>query len=420
MAGGDFSPARRRWLRAGLALGTLAAGGGVAAVLAQPKLLNPCLAELPPALAGHPLVRAAWEGVDAGLVWDCHAHLAGTGDGGHGIEMSPQMLSPLNPLQYLQRLFYLNAGCVHEAPGQVDDSYVERLLNLSAGMAPGYKTMLFAFDRAHAPDGRPLPAQTALYVPDAYARDVARAVPERFEWVCSIHPYRADAVDALARAAAEGARAVKWLPPAQGIDPADPACDRFYRKLTELDLPLITHVGEERAMHGAGKPEWGNPLRLRRALELGVRVVMAHCATVGEDEDTDQGSAGVRVSSFSIFTRMMDDDCYRNVLFGDISAIILRNRRLEVLRTVIERSDWHDRLLYGTDYPLPGILPLISPATLARAQMLDESAVAVLEDIRAHNPLLFTFVLKRHLHSRGRRLPATVFETRRLFDRTIV
>src|SRR5690606_30015972 len=124
--------------------------------------------------------------------------------------------------------------------------------------------------------------------------------------------------------------------------PADPACDRFYRKLTELDLPLITHVGEERAMHGAGKPEWGNPLRLRRALELGVRVVMAHCATVGEDEDTDQGSAGVRVSSFSIFTRMMDDDCYRNVLFGDISAIILRNRRLEVLRTVIERSDWHD------------------------------------------------------------------------------
>lgn len=415
---GNFSPARRRWLRAGLAAGTLVAGGSVAMLFAQPRLFNPCLSDLPDELAHHPLVAAAWAELDPALVWDCHAHLAGTGDGGHGIEMSPEMLSPLNPLQYLQRLFYLNAGCVHEAPGRVDDSYVERLHNLSAGMAPGYKTMLFAFDRAHAEDGTPLPEHSALYVPDAHARDVARAAPERFEWVCSIHPWRADALDALAQAAAEGARAVKWLPPAQGIDPDSPACERYYRKLAELDLPLITHVGEERAMHGAGRPEWGNPLRLRRALDHGVRVVMAHCATLGEDVDTDRGEAGPRVPSFTLFDRMMGEERHKNVLFGDISAIILRNRRLEVLRTVIERSDWHPRLLYGTDYPLPGIMPLISPAALARAQMLDESAVAVLEAIRAHNPLLFTFVLKRHLTSSGRRLPATVFETRRFFDRT--
>ncbi|THF62229.1 amidohydrolase family protein [Pseudothauera rhizosphaerae] len=415
----SFSPVRRRWLRAGLAAGALAAAGGGAAVLAQPRVFNPCLSDLPPELAGHPLVAAAWAGVDPALVWDCHAHLAGTGDGGHGIEMSPDMLSPLNPIQYVQRLFYLNAGCVHEAPGRVDDSYVERLHNLSDGMAPGYKTMLFAFDRAHAEDGTPLPAQTALHVPDAYARDVARARPERFEWVCSVHPYRADALDALAQAAAEGARAVKWLPPAMGIDPASPACDRFYRALAELDLPLITHVGEEQAVHGAGRPEWSNPLRLRRALDQGVRVVLAHCATVGEDVDLDRGEAGPRVPSFTLSVRLMGEDRYRKHLFGDISAIVLRNRRLEVLRTVIEREDWHPRLLYGTDYPLPGILPLISPAALARARMLDESAVPVLEGIRAHNPLLFTFVLKRHLSSRGHRLPATVFETRRFFDRSI-
>jgi mannonate dehydratase len=414
------SPARRRWLRAGLAAGVLAAGGGVAARMAQSRLLNPCLAALPPEWAEHPLVAAAWQGLDPAQVWDCHVHLAGTGDGGHGIEMSPDMLSPLNPLQYLQRLFYLNAGCVHQAPGRVDDNYVERLLNLSDGMAPGYKSMLFAFDRAHAADGTPMPEHSALYVPDAYARKLAQAMPERFEWVCSVHPYRTDAEDALQQAAEQGARAVKWLPPAMGIDPADPACDRVYRMLARLGLPLITHVGEEKAVHGVGRPEWGNPLRLRRALDLGVRVVMAHCATVGEDVDLDRGEAGPRVPSFALFERMMVEPAWRSLLFGDISAVVLRNREPERLRVLIEREDWHPRLLYGTDYPLPGILPLISPAALAREDMLDEKAVPLLETIREHNPLLFSFVLKRLLHSKGSRFSAAVFETRRFFDRNPV
>ncbi|MCL4757281.1 MAG: amidohydrolase family protein [Rhodocyclaceae bacterium] len=413
-----FSPSRRRWLAAAAGFGALAAAGGVAAVLAQPRVFNPCLSALPAELADHPLVRAAWQGLDPASMWDCHAHLAGTGDSGRGIEMSPRMLSPLHPVEWLQRLFYLNAGCAHEAPGRVDDSYVERLHNLMEGMAPGSKLMLFAFDHVHEADGTRRPDLSAFHVPDAYARDVAQAAPDRFEWVCSIHPARADAVDALERAVAEGARAVKWLPPAMGIDPASPSCDRFYRTLARLDLPLITHVGEEQAVAGIGRPEWGNPLRLRRALDHGARVVMAHCASHGEDVDTDRGEQGPRVPSFDLFTRMMGEARYETLLTGDISATILRNRRLAPLRTLIEREDWHPRLLYGSDYPLPGILPLISPAAFARAGMLERDAVPVLDAIRNHNPLLFTFVLKRHLTSQGRRFAPAVFETRRHFDRT--
>jgi mannonate dehydratase len=37
--------------------------------------------------------------------------------------------------------------------------------------------------------------------------------------------------------------------------------------------------------------------------------------------------------------------------------------------------------------------------------------------IREHNPLLFDFVLKRHLSSGGKRFPKSVFETRSFFDR---
>jgi mannonate dehydratase len=406
---------RRHFLFGTLSAAALLGSGGTA--LARRTVWNPCRASLPPDIATHDVVRTAWQGLDPAKVWDCHAHLAGIGDGGSGIEMNPRMLSPLHPAEYLQRLFYLNAGCAHEAPGRVDQSYVERLHNLCDGMAPGFKLLLFAFERTHDSHGQPRPELTAFHVPNAYARDVARARPASFEWACSIHPYRTDCVEALEAAAGDGARAVKWLPPAMGIDPASPACDRFYAALARLDLPLISHAGEEKAVHGAGQPAWGNPLRLRRALDHGVRVVVAHCASLGEDHDEDQGAHGARVSSFSLFSRLMREGRYEGRLFGDISAIALRNRQLDTIRTLLEQDEWQPRLLFGTDYPLPGILPLVSPRRLAAEKLLDAAAVPVLETLREHNPLLFDFVLKRQLRSGSHRFTAGVFETRPFFDR---
>jgi mannonate dehydratase len=360
-----------------------------------------------------PMIKAAWQGVDPNRVWDCHAHIAGTGDGGSGIVVSEEMQSLLHPLQYAQRLFFLNAGCAHDAPGRVDQSYVERLHNLIEGMRPGFKMMLFAFDWAHDESGTALPKRSAFHVPNDYARDLARRHPRQFEWVASIHPYRSDAISALEKAKAEGARAIKWLPPAMGIDPGAERCDAFYRAMARLNLPLITHAGEEKAVHGAGRPELGNPLRLRRALDAGVRVVIAHCASIGEDADLDRG--GRSVPSFELFARMMADPAHRDHLFADISAITQRNRSLAVVRTIIERDAWHPRLLNGSDYPLPGVMPLFAPAEFAKAGMLAEAAVPLLGELHAHNPLLFDFVLKRHLRVGSHRLPANIFETRQFF-----
>lgn len=412
------SSSRRRLLRLALGAGALVGTGVTVGVLARPHLINPCFADLPPELTGHPLLSAIWDGIDPAMVWDCHAHLAGTGDSGRGIEMSPKMLSPLNPMLFIQRLFYMNAGCAHDAPGRVDDSYVERLHNLMEGMPRGFRMMLYAFDHVHDADGTPRPDLSAFHVPDVYAREIAQAEPQWFEWVCSVHPARHDAIAALEAAVAGGARAVKWLPPAMGIDPAAPEHDDYYRALLRLDLPLITHVGEEKAVAGIARPEWGNPLRLRRALDLGVRVVMAHCASHGEDVDTDRGPNGPRVPSFELFARMMGEARYRELLVGDISAVVQRNRQIDTVRTLIEREEWHPRLLFGTDYPLPGVVPLISPSAFARAGMLDAAAVPVLESVREHNPVLFTFALKRLLTSKGRRFAPAVFETRRFFDRS--
>jgi len=403
-----------------LILGTLGATSMLAGAAAwrywpEDGLINPCKRTLPEALARHPLVEQAWAGVDPAQVWDCHAHLIGTGDSGSGILLNAKMESPRYPLQYAQRLFYLNAGCAGDAPGRVDQAYVERLLALMEYLRPGAKLMLMAFDRCHADDGRPLPDESAFYVPNDYVLAVARRHPRQFEWTASIHPYRPDAVETLRAAAANGARAVKWLPPAMNIDPASPRCDALYTAMKALDMPLITHGGMERAVHVGDRQRLGNPLRLRRPIEHGVRVVIAHCASIGMDQDLDRGPDGPLVQSFALFSRLMDDSRYGGKVFGDISAVTQQNRAGPALARLIEREDWHPRLLNGSDYPLPGVMPLFSMSQLAGLGLIEATAAPVLSAIREHNPLLFDFVLKRHLRAGGRRFAASVFETRPFF-----
>jgi mannonate dehydratase len=404
---------RRRFLAGAGAVAAAAAAG--CAGWPDQGFWNPCLAPLPARLARHRLVQAAWEDVNPYNVWDSHVHVIGTGDSGSGIYVHPRMESLLSPAHYARRLFFLNAGCVHDAPGSVDRAYVERMRDLVGAMPPGVKLLLLAFEHAHS-DAKRDSDRTNFYVPNAYVRDVARAHPRSFEWAASIHPWREDSVEALERAKQDGARAIKWVPQAMGIDPASPRCDRFYAALARLDLPLVTHAGLERAVPSAYPHHWGNPLRLRRALASGVRVVVAHCASMGQDVDLDRAPDGPLVASFELFARMMDEPRHEKRLFGDISAMTQVNRAGPALARVVERTDWHARLLNGSDYPLPGVMPIFSVDYLVSLGLLEEPAAPVLREIRAHNPLLFDFVLKRTLRSRGKALSRTVFETRRFFE----
>ena len=407
---------RRRFLHHA---GLLTLGGvGLAGWSLWPEagVINPCRAGLPPELAGHALMDRVWQGIDPAKVWDAHAHLVGVGDGGSGAWANPKMDSLWNPLQYIQKLFYLNAGCVHNAPGRVDESFVARLENLMDGFPPGAKILLLAFVWAHDEGGRPLREASAFHLPNAYAARVAAAHPERMVWAASIHPYRVDALDALEAAVASGARAMKWLPAAMGIDPASPRCDAFYRALARHDLPLVTHAGHEAAVAGTARQDYGNPLKLRRPMDLGVRVVVAHCASHGEDADLDRGANGPRRSSFDLFARLMDEPGHAGRLFADISAVTQFNRA-DVLETLLARPDWHGRLLNGSDYPLPGILPLVSLERLVSLEWLAAEAKPFLMGLREHNPLLFDFALKRLLRRNGQGFANSVFETRAFFDR---
>lgn len=377
-------------------------------------VFNSCAPALPAALMQHPLVTAAWRGIDPKDVWDSHVHVFGNGDSGSGAWFNPQMEKIWRAQQYVQRKMYINAGCVEDLPGRVDASMTARLLAQCEAMPAGFQVILFAFDWARDEAGAVLQEQSTFHVPDAWAAALVARHPQRFAWAASIHPYDPAARDRLDKAAALGACAVKWLPTAQGMDPASPRCDRLYERMAALRLPLITHAGDERAVTGFSDG-LGNPLKLRRPLDAGVRVVVAHCASLGMGHDLDKPD-GTMTSNFSLFARLMDMPKYNGLVTGDISAVTQGNR-MDVLGALLARPDWSPRLLNGSDYPLPAIVPLISLPALVDRGLLPADAVEPLRQLREHNALMFDFVLKRSLAWRGAAFAPAVFATRKFFAR---
>ena len=379
-------------------------------------VFNPC-DKLSRTLRTHPLTLAAFDQLNAEDVWDCHAHLLGMGESGGGAWVTPKMQSFWRIRLYAQYRFYLNASCVNPGNKNVDRDFILRLTSLLSDFPSGYRAMVMAFDRTYGEDGVPQMYKSAFYIPNTYAGKVATQNPARLMWTASIHPYREDAAKAVADAAKNGAVAVKWLPPAMGIDPASTRSDRFYEAMVKHDLPLITHGGEERAVEGAHRPDFGNVLKLRRPLERGVRVVIAHCASLGEDIDLDRGPRAAPVPCFELFERLMAEREFEGRLFGDISALPQINRMASLPRVLAHR-EWQQRLLNGSDYPLPGVLPLFSVNAFVERNWLSDEVGDHLKAIRGANPILFDFILKRHLSIDGQKFGREVFETARIFRRT--
>ncbi|HEX4779188.1 MAG TPA: amidohydrolase, partial [Usitatibacter sp.] len=151
-------------------------------------------------------------------------------------------------------------------------------------------------------------------------------------------------------------------------------------------------------------------------LDAGVRVIAAHCASLGTGTDLDAGPKARAIPNLDLFARLMAERRYEGRLFGDISAITQVNRKGTVSRILAHR-EWDGRLLNGSDYPLPGVVPLFSVDALVKEGVLPAAAAPVLRKLRQSNALLFDFVMKRSLSLDGRRFPDSTFETRDFFER---
>jgi predicted TIM-barrel fold metal-dependent hydrolase len=357
------------------------------------------------------LIERAFDDIDSQQLVDHHVHVAGLGTNGSRAFVNAKMRTWKHPFHRLKFKVYMSSAGVDDEH-HADNQLVQRLTDLVTGIPHHGKHRLLAFDKHYRPDGSVNLEKTEFYVPNEYVFKLAQQHSDLFVPNISVNPYRPDALKELQKWAMLGARVVKWLPNAMGIDPSDPRCDPFYSKMRELGLILLSHGGEEKAVEAEEDQKLGNPLLLRRALDHGVKVIVAHCAGLGTNEDLDS-SDRPQVDNFDLFLRLMDDKRYEGLVFGEISAMTQFNRVGKPLHTILAREDLHERLVNGSDYPLPAVNILIRTRPLVKGGYLTEADAAPLREIYDFNPLLFDFVLKRTLKLPGTelRLPAGIFMT---------
>lgn len=314
-----------------------------------------------------------------------------------------------------------------------NEQYLRRILDLAVAADLGGTYHLYAFDyRFDVGSGGPNRELSDLYISNDYALDAATCLTAlgqqlaalhglrapRFVPVASVHPDRPGAIDELRRVAARGVRHLKWLPPAQHIDPASERHEAFYGAMVELGIALLSHTGKEHTLRVPSEDEdLGNPLRLRRALDAGVTVVMLHAGRDGE-EDSDSPNAGAPRSYFERFMEMMREEAYEGRLFGEISVLPYVGTHDEMAQ-VFADPELRCRMLDGSDYPNPaldivkrlsgGLFEPNGPLRWSKSDSVETLRVRrdALEEIRKQNPLLYDFVLKRSLRFplRGRKGP---------------
>ncbi|MEM7515557.1 MAG: amidohydrolase [Planctomycetota bacterium] len=369
-------------------------------------------------LAASKLVDQAFAGLDRSRLVDVHVHLAGLGTDDSGCELHPHMQSWSSPRRRARFEVYLHASGVADME-HADAEFVERIADLARHFrsrgeapigpdAPGARFALLAFDRFYSEEGESDPERTEFHVPNEWVWKAVEDHPGLFVPVLSIHPYRKDAVEQLEAWADRGVRLIKWLPNAMGIDPSSPLCDEFYAAMVRRDVTLLTHTGHEMAVEAEELQVLGDPLRLRRALDAGVRVIAAHCASTG----TVTAEDGTVRPAFEAFLQLMGEERYEGLLYGELSTLTQLNRLGRPLEVVLARDDLRGRYINGSDYPLPAISLLYSTRQLEGGGWITASERKALQEVYDVNPLLFDFVLKRTLrHPRtGQRLEDQDFE----------
>jgi predicted TIM-barrel fold metal-dependent hydrolase len=264
---------------------------------------------------------------------DCHVHLAALPEDDNGCYISPKMLkSPLfRYLLWKHQLF-------HDKPKEANIKYVGDLLIELRASHYVKKAVLLGMDGIYDQNGRPDQAHTDFLISNDYVLKTAQAHPREFLAGVSINPKRRDAVEEVLRCADAGATLVKVLPNAQQFNPADPHYKAFYRALALRKLPFLSHVGYEFSLIGKDQ-SLGDPNRLRLALDEGVTVIAAHACSYG-------------LMLYEKFLPTLRELSQRYPTFyADISALTHPNR-MRMLLHLRHYPEIHERLLFGTDYPL--------------------------------------------------------------------
>jgi len=270
---------------------------------------------------------------DTKSIIDIHCHTAGTGAGGSGCFISSAMRRNVRFNFFLKSFGVTEPELILHGDGLI----LERLSQSLSESSRVSAAVVLALDGLVDSAGNLDESGSEIYIPnDFLARECRRHSNLLFG--ASINPCRRDALERLDEAASAGAVLLKLLPSIQGINPGDARLKRFYRRLHELKLPLLTHTGTEQSFTRADN-SLADPALLRAPLNEGVTVIAAHCASNGRNS----GQANLER-----LLQLFDE--YHN-LYADISGLTQANR-IGHLPKVLRHAGIHERLLYGSDMPI--------------------------------------------------------------------
>ncbi|MCP4393882.1 MAG: amidohydrolase family protein [Alphaproteobacteria bacterium] len=164
---------------------------------------------------------------------------------------------------------------------------------------------------------------TEIYIPNKFVHDAVDKHKNLF-FGASINPLKKGAIEELDWAVENGAKLIKWLPNVMLFDPSDERIIPFYEKMAEFDIPLLCHTGHEKCFSKSIN-EFADPMKLDLPLEVGVRVIAAHCASSGKNEGED---------NFKRLEYMVEK---HDNLYGDISGLTQINKR-QYMKPVLDNE----------------------------------------------------------------------------------
>ncbi|MEK6544796.1 MAG: hypothetical protein AABZ44_10215 [Elusimicrobiota bacterium] len=260
--------------------------------------------------------------------------------------------------------------------GILDSQVRKRLLGFIEEAQDIDHAVVLAIDGVYDREGSLDRERTGFFVPNDYVIGLKTLCPKVIP-AASVNPMRRDWSDELDRVAAAGVRVIKWLPSSQLFDPAESRFAGFYRKLVDLKLILLSHTGFEHTMVSTTKEsqEYGHPLRLLRALDAGVVVVMAHSGTSGGKDEPEY------FDDFVALARRYPH------LYGDMAAFT-HWTRAKLLPEVLHHDWVHERLIHGSDATL-------QPSVNEFAGRIDKETLA--EIASWQNPIRKDLAIKRAL-----------------------
>lgn len=288
-------------------------------------------------------------------------------------------------------------------------TYVKAMANAIQQSHSVERVCLFGVDARFNRQGRQTGRDKTVCAMTQDVLKVAADFPDCFIPFLSVNPLRPNALELIDQFVEQGCCGAKILQNYWGLDLNDEHLIPYYEKLKFHNLPLIIHIGSEYTIDSDTRYEGVDMLDL--PLACGVKVIAAHMGL---------GRIKHKLLVWKNITgnpHDFDDDYFilleklktQANLYADISAILVP-MRARALRHLSEQKDVHEKILFGTDYPVPFTTTLnsydLSWATRHKLSSIenpfDRYTSAILEYFPAGSPIYQNYrkLLPNTLYSR--------------------